>query len=164
MFVVSIKSDKLKKIFAIFIALLTVTIGGIVYVSSTISVPTAKISGKSMKAETNEDRVAFFSQFSLNVNEDPAEVKEVVIPPEFDDVYNSYNELQKSQGLDLEPYKGVRVKMWSYEVLNYPGFENSGTIRGNLLVYNGNVIGGDVCNIQLDGFMTSFDGTTKSIQ
>ena len=116
-----------------------------------------------MKAETNDDRIAFFSQFSWLVAEDPIEVKEVVIPKEFDETYTQYNELQKKQGLDLEDYKGVRVKMWSYEILNYPGYENSsGIMRGNLLVYDGNVIGGDICNIQLDGFMATFDNTIKS--
>lgn len=163
MFVVSVKSDKLKKICAACFAIMVVTIGGIVYVMNSASVPASKISGKTMKAETNDDRIAFFSQFSWLVAEDPLEVKEVVIPKEFDETYTQYNELQKKQGLDLEDYKGVRVKMWSYEILNYPGYENSGGImRGNLLVYDGNVIGGDICNIQLDGFMATFDNTIKS--
>ena len=106
-----------------------------------------------MKAETPEERIAFFRQFGYEVNESPTEVKEVVVPTEFDEMYNEYNELQKKQGLDLTDYKGVRVKSWSYEILNYPEFENtSGQIRGNLLTYNGIVIACDVSNIELDGF------------
>ena len=154
MFVVSLKSKQLKSIFACFVALLLVAIGGIVYVSSSDSVPASKSSNFSMKAETNEERIAFFRQFSYDVSESPLEVKEIVIPEEFDEVYTQYNELQKSQGLDLTDYKGVRVKSWSYEILNYPGFENSeGAIRGNLLTYKGTVIACDISNIQLDGFM-----------
>lgn len=157
MFVVSVKSDILKKICAACLALVMVAIGGIVYVMNSASVPAAKVGGINMKAETNEERVAFFSQFSWVVAEDPLEVKEVVIPEEFDETYTEYNELQKKQGLDLEDYKGVRVKMWSYKILNYPGYENAdGVIRGNILVYNGTVIGGDVCSVELDGFMTTF--------
>ncbi|MBR2893486.1 MAG: DUF4830 domain-containing protein, partial [Clostridia bacterium] len=46
---------------------------------------------------------------------------------------------------------------WSYEIKNYPGYENTdGVIRGNILVYDGIVIGGDICSIELDGFMAGF--------
>lgn len=165
MFVVSVKSDKLKKVCAACLAVVIVAIGGIVYVTKNAAAPVSKVGATNMKAETNEERIAFFSQFSWVVNENPIEVKEVVIPEEFDETYTQYNELQKKQGLDLSDYKGVRVKMWSYEILNYPGYENSdGVIRGNILVYQGTVIGGDVCSVALDGFMTTFDGVTESIQ
>ena len=153
MFVISVKSEKAKMLFASFLALVLLTIGGIVYVSADISMPVSRQGAFSMKAETPEERIAFFRQFGYEVNESPTEVKEVVVPTEFDEMYNEYNELQKKQGLDLTDYKGVRVKSWSYEILNYPGFENtSGQIRGNLLTYNGIVIACDISNIELDGF------------
>lgn len=154
MFVISLKSKHLRNIFALLVAVVLTVIGGIVYVSSTESMPVSKIGSVSMKAETPEERLNFFRQFSYIASENPVEVKEVVIPTEFDETYEEYNELQKKQGLDLTPYKGVRVKSWSYEILNYPGYENTdGLIRGNLLTYNGVVIACDICNISLDGFM-----------
>ncbi len=157
MFVVSIKSDKLKKIFFTLLIFSLTVIGGLVYVSKQEALPASTIGDINMKATNNEERVAFFSQFGFEVNEEPLEVKEIVIPDEFDDNYNKYNEIQKKQGLDLEPFKGVRVKYWSYEILNYPGYENSdGRIRGNLLIYNGIIVGGDVSDIALDGFMHTF--------
>lgn len=154
MFVISLKSKHLRNIFALLVAVVLTVIGGIVYVSSTESMPVSKIGSVSMKAETPEERLNFFRQFSYIASENPVEVKEVVIPNEFDETYEEYNELQKKQGLDLTPYRGVRVKSWSYEILNYPGYENTdGLIRGNLLTYNGVVIACDICNISLDGFM-----------
>ena len=154
MFVISLKSKHLRNIFALLVAVVLTVIGGIDYVSSTESMPVSKIGSVSMKAETPEERLNFFRQFSYIASENPVEVKEVVIPTEFDETYEEYNELQKKQGLDLTPYKGVRVKSWSYEILNYPGYENTdGLIRGNLLTYNGVVIACDICNISLDGFM-----------
>lgn len=154
MFVISLKSKHLRNIFALLVAVVLTIIGGIVYVSSTESMPVSKIGSVSMKAETPEERLNFFRQFSYIASENPVEVKEVVIPTEFDETYEEYNELQKKQGLDLTPYRGVRVKSWSYEILNYPGYENTdGLIRGNLLTYNGVVIACDICNISLDGFM-----------
>ena len=157
MFVVSIKSDKLKKIFVTALILVLTLIGGLVYVSKQDVLPASTVGGINMKATNNDERVAFFSQFGLEAAEEPIEVKEIVIPAEFDDNYIRYNEIQKKQGLDLEPFKGTRVKYWSYEILNYPGLENSdGRIRGNLLIYNGIIIGGDVSDIALDGFMHTF--------
>ena len=157
MFVVSVKSDKLKKFFVTAVVLLLTVIGGLVYVSKQEAIPASTIGNIDMKATNNEERVAFFSQFGLEAGEEPLEVKEIVIPAEFDESYTEYNEIQKRQGLDLEPFKGVRVKYWSYEILNYPDFENSdGRIRGNLLIYNGIIIGGDVSDISLDGFMHTF--------
>ena len=157
MFVVSIKSDKLKKILVTAVIFLLTVIGGLVYVSKQEVLPASTIGSINMKATDNAERVAFFAQFGLEAAEEPLEVKEIVIPAEFDENYNKYNEIQKKQGIDLEPFKGVRVKYWSYEILNYPGFENSdGRIRGNLLIYNGIIVGGDISDIALDGFMHTF--------
>lgn len=157
MFVVSVKSNKLKGIALIALAAVFVTIGAVYFVAKDADKPAANLGGIVMKASNADERVAFFSQFGWEINEEPCEVKEVVIPTEFDDTYTKYNEIQKQQNLDLEKYKGARVKMWSYEILNYPGYENqSGVIRGNILVYDGIVIGGDVCSTQLGGFMHGF--------
>ncbi|MBQ8503616.1 MAG: DUF4830 domain-containing protein [Clostridia bacterium] len=157
MFVISIKSEKLKKIFAACLVFVFAVIGGIVYVSTTEAAPVSNIGGIVMKAETAEDRISFFSQFGWEIDEEPVEVKEVIIPTEFDETYSGYNELQKSQGLDLEPYKGVRVKAWCYEIKNYPGYENKeNLIHGNILVYDGIIIGGDVSSTELDGFIHGF--------
>ena len=156
MFVISMKSEKLKKYLIIAIVCTFTVIGGIISVS-TDSSPAAKVGGINMRASTSEERTAFFSQFGYIISSDPLEVKEVVIPAEFDETYEEYNSIQKSQGLDLSKYKGKRVKMWSYAIKNYPGYENAdGTIRGNILVYEGVVVGGDISNIELDGFMRGF--------
>lgn len=157
MFVISIKSGKLKKILALCLVFALAVIGGVIYVSKTEVMPVSNIGGISMKASTNEERVSFFSQFGWDINEDPVEVKEVIIPTEFDETYTAYNEIQKAQSLDLEPFKGVRVKKWCYEINNYPGYESSdGIIHGNILVYNGIIVAGDVSSTELDGFMHGF--------
>lgn len=154
MFVISVKSKKLKSYSLIALVAVFVTLGALYYVSLENNIPVSNIGGIVMKAETAEERISFFSQFGYKINAEPCEVKEVVIPTEFDDVYENYNEIQKSQNLDLEKYKGARVKMWSYEILNYPGYENSdGVIRGNILVFDGVVIAADISSTELGGFM-----------
>lgn len=157
MFVVSVKKKELKYYFAAAIICVFAIIGGIMSVSGSVSTPAAKVGTVNMRAGNAQERAAFFSQFGWEISTDPIEVKEVVIPEEFDETYSEYNEIQKSQGLDLEKYKGKRVKSWSYEIKNYPEYEDSdGVIRGNILVYDGVVIGGDICSVELDGFMTGF--------
>ena len=116
----------------------------------------AKTGELSLKASTAEERIAFLSQYGWSVEEEPLEVKEIIIPAEFDDVYEKYNAIQKEQGFDLTAYCSKRVKKWTYKVTNYPNYEGSDCIRATLLVFDGKVIGGDVCSVELDGFMHGF--------
>lgn len=106
-------------------------------------------------AATHEEILSFISALGYTVKSSPETVTEVIIPAQFNDVYKNYNELQKQAGLDLSLYKGRTVKKWTYTITNYPQYENSDTVRINLLIYNGRIIGGDVCSIEIDGFMHS---------
>lgn len=162
MFVISLKSDMIKKLTLAAIVTVFAVIGGIVAVSSNEVATVGNFSDVPMKGGTHQERADFFSRFGWKIADEPVEIKETVIPEEFDDTYREYNNIQKDQNLDLEKYKGKRVKSWSYEILNYPEYENSdGTIRGNLLTYEGKIIGGDICSIELDGFMHGFCKPTK---
>lgn len=157
MFVFSVKGSKLKKIGAIMLAAVFVTLGAVYYVGKTSDKPVSKVGTYSMKASNEQERKAFFSQFGWEISEEPIEIKEVVIPEEFDDVYTNYNEIQKQQGLDLEKYKGAKAKLWSYDITNYPkSAEDNSEIHGNILVLDGTVIGGDISSTALDGFMHGF--------
>ena len=100
---------------------------------------------------------SFISSWGWTVSEEPDEVREVTIPAEFDDTYTKYNEIQTAQGFDLSSLKGQRVKRWTYTVTNYPGYETEDCIKINILVYDGCVVGGDVCSVRLDGFMHGFE-------
>lgn len=106
------------------------------------------------KAKTDAERAAFIAQFGWEVEAEPLEITEVVIPEEFDDVYTRYNELQKQQGYDLEKQKGERVKRYTYRVMNYPDAEQE--VHISLMVLDGKVIGGDVSSTALGGFMQGF--------
>ena len=162
MFVVSFKSSKKK--LAVLAAAGIVLVGALIWAGiSGMAEPTANVSGINYSGATNDERGNFISQFGWEIDTDPIEVEEVLIPNEFTDVYKNYNEIQKKQKLDLEKYKGMRVKRWTYAVKNYPGYENKdGVIRANILVYDGRVIGGDVCSVELDGFMHGFEKPTQS--
>ena len=107
----------------------------------------------SVTLETNDQREEYLTslgwEFKTNCDE-----KQVQIPSEFNDVYTRYNEIQKSQGFDLEPYKGQEVTVYTYNITNYAGYENRDCIYANLIVCNNMLIGGDVCSTSVsDGFM-----------
>ncbi len=104
-------------------------------------------------ASNDRERIAFLKQFGYNVKAEPDSINEVLIPSEFDDVYTQYNELQKQAGLNLEDYKGCTAKKWTYTVTNYPDYTDKECIKANILVYKGKVIGGDICSVELNGFM-----------
>jgi hypothetical protein len=159
MFVISVKTGK-RKIVAFLAAALAVVTAVTVAIKLSHPTPAANIGGKkySLAASTNEERIAFFQQFGWEVKPQPIADGEVTIPEKFDDVYTKYNNLQQEQGLDLTPYAGKTCKQWVYEITNYP---EQKCMRGTLLVYDGRVIGGDLCTPALDGFMTGFDGQIK---
>ncbi len=162
MFVYSVKTSKAK------IGALLLAIGAVVIaVAMTLTggkTPAANEGTVNVKAENSAERTAFISQYGWKVSTDPVEVSEVIIPEYFDAGYREYASMNKAAGFDLEPYKGMRAKRWTYDVLNYPGFENiNGVVQVNLLVFEGRVIGGDVCSLESGGFMHSFEMPQNSV-
>ena len=106
------------------------------------------------KIKTNEDRIRFLSQFGWEVDAQPLEEKEVVIPAEFDKIFAGYNQIQRAQGLDLGKYKKKKLMRYTYNVTNYDG---EGTVYANLLIYRNRVVGGDICSSDAGGFVQGFE-------
>ncbi len=107
------------------------------------------------KVKSADDAAKFLSQFGWVVDAGSAETQEVTIPAEFDKIFAGYNELQKSQGLDLSKYKKKAVTRYTFAVTNYEGYE--GAVYANVLVYRGRVIGGDICSADVSGFIHGFE-------
>ena len=107
------------------------------------------------KVKTADDAAGFLSQFGWVVDAGSAETKEVTIPAQFDKVFAGYNELQKSQGLDLSKYKKKDVTRYTFTVTNYKEYE--GTVYANVLTYRGRVIAGDICSADVSGFIHGFE-------
>lgn len=102
------------------------------------------------EVRTNEDRIAFLAQYGWEVGEEPVKTQQVRIPTEDSEVFSRYNELQRSQGYDLEQYAGKSICRYVYEITNYP---EQGLYYATLLVYKNEVIGGDVCCADKGGIM-----------
>ena len=104
-----------------------------------------------VKLRTNEQRVALLRDCGWEVIEEPRGEREVQIPEEFDEVYESYNQIQLAQGLDLTPCRGRRATLYTYEITNHPSGEQG--VTANLLVRRGKLIAADVSSPQADGFV-----------
>lgn len=109
---------------------------------------------QSLKAATNEDRIAFLASFGWQVREAPTETQEVRIPKEFNEVFTRYNQLQQSQGFDLSDYAGKAAKRYVYAITNYPG--GSSDYYATVLVCQNKIIGGDVTSAAAGGSMHGF--------
>ncbi len=103
--------------------------------------------------ETNEERLAYLQSFGWQTKAQPTETREVMIPAEFNDVYQNYNAMQQAQGFDLAPYAGEVCTQYKYHITNYPGETE---VYATLLVYGRLIIGGDLACAKANGFMHGF--------
>ncbi|MCI8881036.1 MAG: DUF4830 domain-containing protein [Clostridiaceae bacterium] len=104
-----------------------------------------------MKIKGGEDCVKLLESCGWEVDPAPVSEQEVQIPESFDAAYQSYNELQQSQGLDLSAHKGKRATLYTFHVLNHPSGEEG--VTANLVVRRKKLIAADVCSAQADGFL-----------
>lgn len=119
----------------------------------------AEATGVNLPARKNiktlEDRIGFLSAYGWQTDGSSEMSQEVIIPKEFDSVFEEYNNMQKEQGFDLSKYKGKRVMRYVYLIKNHP--ENREIVYAGVLIYKNTVIGGDVQCPEMDGFMHGFE-------
>lgn len=101
---------------------------------------------------TNEDRVAYLSAYGWELEPEPLETLQFLLPDTLQEPYLSYNTLQQNQGFDLAPFCGSHVTRYTYAVTNYPG--RSQGVQANLYICDGNPVAGDIFCTGTDGFQT----------
>ncbi len=109
---------------------------------------------------TNDDRVKFLQDFGWQVAASPVESSRVKIPKQSGEVFDRYNQLQKSQGYDLSQFAGKDVMRYVYKIENYPGAAEP--VYATLLVYKNQVIGGDITDTAADGKIQGFAFPAKT--
>ena len=120
-------------------------------------------SGRKATPETSgvadaADAARYLAGLGWQVEPQPLEIRELVIPRSFTGVYADYAALQAKQGYPLSEYGGMEAKRYSFRVLNHPsGAEN---VVADLVVCGQTVIAGDIQSTALDGFMTGLKGET----
>lgn len=133
MLIMTAKVDKTK--FALALGAIAVTIGLLL----------ALFGGSgsdAILADTNDARVKILTDLGWDVTLSPAQSMEVRIPQESSQVFERYNDLQKSQGYDLSKLAGKTVTRYLYTITNYPGATEP--VYASLLVYQNRLVGGDI--------------------
>ena len=142
----------LKKILMILAAAAAVILSLILLMGGGETEPTAApaVSG-------NDARVQFLRDNGWEAAEAPTESSRVKVPGQTSQIYERYNNLQKSQGYDLSKYAGKKVMRYVYELRNYPGA--TAPVYATLLVYKDQIIGGDITDTGVDGKIRGFQQT-----
>ena len=139
-----------KKKIAIIVAAVVIVVAGLFLIfGGNDSTPTA-----STGVANNDARVAFLKSFGWEVTTSPVESGQVRIPETGNEVFDRYNQLQKSQGYDLSAYAGKTVMRYVYQINNFPGA--TAPVYATLLIYKNQVIGGDVTNTAANGTIRGF--------
>ena len=108
----------------------------------------------SAAVSNNDARVKFLTDLGWEVTTSPAESSQVRIPENATEVFDRYNQLQKSQGYDLTQYAGKSVLRYVDKINNFPGATEP--VYATLLVYKNQIIGGDVTNTAAGGKVQGF--------
>ena len=143
MFIYSVRANTLKFAGAVLLTLaVMVTLMFFIEPYSVEAVGDAEETVVYSGAKTDTGRRDFAAQFGWELASSEPEEKEFTVPQNFDRVLAGYNQIQKSQGLDLSRYAKKKVTRYTYEIANFEGEE--GKVYLNLIVYRDRVIAGDI--------------------
>ena len=147
---------KPKQIFGLILLLTGLVVVLITFLSNHPAKPASK--NVSIRCATTQERVNYINSFDLQTDS-KEESKEIIIPEQFNDVYNKYNDIQKQQNFDLTDYKGKTAVMYTYNITNYQDNDN---VIANLIVCDGILIGADLCDTSADnGFLVALNDKTR---
>ena len=102
----------------------------------------------------NDARVKFLKDFGWEIENSPVESSQVRIPEQVTEVFDRYNQLQKSQGYDLSKLADKNAMRYVYKVSNYPGATDP--VYATLLIYKQQIVGGDVTDTSAKGKVQGF--------
>jgi len=154
MFVYTMKASGIKffAVIALSVAVLATAIAILPSVSAASDV--ASVSTNYKNIATEEDMINFLSQFGYETEAKSVKTFEIEIPKEFNSIFEEYNELQRSQGLNLKRYAGKDATVYVFKIKNY---EYDGEVFATLFIRNERIIGGDICSKDGEGFVHGFE-------
>ena len=150
MFVYSVRASTVK-FFAVVALIVSVLVGAMAIGNSRAVAASASAAIKFSGIKTNEDRIEFILQFGPEVSGEPIETVKFSVPESFDKVISAYNEIQKSQGLNLEKYKNKKVTRYTYKIDKWADYE--GEVCVNLIIYRSTVVACDISSKDPAGFV-----------
>ena len=106
--------------------------------------------GAELAIVSNEDRIAYLRSWGWEVEREPLETLQLLLPDRLPQNYTDYNALQKTQGFDLEKCCGKQITRYTYTVTNYP--ERSQNVQANLYICEEQPVAGDIIASGTGGF------------
>lgn len=114
----------------------------------------------SIDNSTNIMIVDYARNMGWIINPSPAEISHLTIPNEFDEVYETYNSIQKKSGFNLEDFRGKRVTRYTYQVQNHESSDTQRVYMG-VIVYESRIIAADISSTDMEGFLHGICETSK---
>lgn len=152
MFVCTVKASSIKFFTAILVSA-AVLVGIVAFVPSIDTAGETALTMLDYKGvATVDEQLRFLEALGYQVKNIPVFSDEVVIPAEFDSVYERYNDIQKAQGLNLEKYKGKTVLRYTYELK-----DSTEPAYATLLIYKNRIVGGDITVMGDHGYVIGLE-------
>ena len=153
MFVCTMKASGLKFFAAVAasVLLLTALISMLPSVSAEVNAASVKTDFKNVSDES--DMIGFLRRFGYEVDPVPVETAHIVIPEEFNSIFEQYNEIQRAQGLNLKRCAGKEADVYTFKVTNY-GTDDE--VYATLFIRGNEIIAGDICSPSGEGFVHGF--------
>ena len=98
----------------------------------------------------NTQRVTYLQSLGWDVEPEPVETLQFLLPDTLAEPYLTYNALQTAQGFDLTPCLGKQVSRYTYTVTNYP--DRTEGVQANLYICEDRPVAGDICCPGANGF------------
>lgn len=156
----SVNTEKNKRINTVLVSIITLIVTAVLIVvilvkSGIMPNPFVK-NEKPVPEKVYENEAESFVISSGHEVEQFWSVASVYVPQEFDDYYNRYNALQKSQGYDLEPYMGQKCQEHIY-LLKDLKIDGRNTYM-TVLVFDGEIIGSHISTMSGSGELYNING------
>lgn len=134
-----------------FAVLLVAAVMGTVLLTGTrpAVLPAWSLFRKGIPGGEESQRIEFLQKHGWEAELPAISEQEVTIPTEWDETYTGYASLQQAQGFNLERLRGRQVTEYTYHITNYPEKDD---VAAHLLVYQGKIVGADLCDMQQGGF------------
>lgn len=97
----------------------------------------------SIDKNTNIKIIKYIESIGWKVEQNPKEISYYKIPVKFNEVFNTYNNIQQKAGFDMSKYKGKNVVSYSYKIINHK-YSDSNSVYATILLYKGEIIGGEI--------------------
>ena len=98
----------------------------------------------------NPHRVAYLQSLGWEVESEPVETLQFLLPDTLAEPYLTYNRLQTAQGFDLTACCGKQVSRYTYTVTNYPNRPTG--VQANLYLCENRPVAGEICCPGANGF------------